>query len=133
MKHDALMEELPSSLKNQLLSLIFKKNNLGTIAFFHGKSPYFINEILPLLKKITLEKDEPIYRYGEYIDESICISHLYLLVYFILKGTVQLVSNDHFVLSTYGEGSYFGEADILGNAVYIFIFIYIYIYVIHGI
>ena len=64
------MEELPSSLRSQLLSLIFKKNNLGVIAFFHGKSPYFINDILPKLRRITLEKDELIYRYGDYIDES---------------------------------------------------------------
>ena len=53
-----------------------------------------------------------IYSSGEFIEESI---YLYTkdLVYFILKGSVQLVSQDHYVHSNYGEGSYFGETDIL--------------------
>ena len=115
MNHETLMEELPSSLRLQLLSLIFKKNNLGAISFFHRKSPYFINDILPLLKRITLEKNEVIYHYGDYIDES-TYSYIYI-VYFILKGTVKLVSQDHYVFSTYNEGSYFGESDILNKNV----------------
>ena len=64
------MEELPTNLRIQLLSLIFDKNNLHSIAFFSGKSPYFIADILPLLKRITLEKDEVIYGQGDWIDES---------------------------------------------------------------
>ena len=118
MNHETLMEELPTTLRSQILSLIFQKNNLGSIAFFHGKSPYFICDILPLLKRITLEKDEVIYRHGDYIDESLDILYIYIyIVYFILKGTVQLVSEDHYIFSTFSDGSYFGECDILNKTV----------------
>ena len=70
MSHDTLLEELPTSLRSQLITLIYQQNNLGTIAFFHGKSPDFLNHILPLLKRITLEKDDVIYRDGDWADES---------------------------------------------------------------
>ena len=86
MSHETLMEELPSSLRGELIGLIFKKNNLGSIAFFHGKCPYFINDLLPMLKRITLEKDEVIYRYGDYIDESILSSYIIFISVFHPQG-----------------------------------------------
>ena len=70
MSHDTLLEELPTSLRSQLITLIYQQNNLGCIAFFHGKSPDFLNQILPLLKRITLEADDVIYRDGDWADES---------------------------------------------------------------
>ena len=70
MSHDTLLEELPTSLRSELITLIYQQNNLGVIAFFHGKDPEFLNEIMPHLRRITLEKDEIIYRDGDWADES---------------------------------------------------------------
>ena len=125
MSHETLMEELPTNLRIQLLSIIFEKNNLHSIKFFEGKNPYFIIDILPMLKRISLEKDEVIYGQGDWIDESIYIYifiYLYIyiyinLVYFVLKGSVNLVSDDHFAYRTIEQGAYLGETEIINNIV----------------
>ena len=70
MSHESLLDELPSGLRSQLVTLIYQQNNLGVIAFFDGKNPEFLHEILPLLKRITMQKDEIIYRNGDWADES---------------------------------------------------------------
>ena len=70
MSNESLMEELPTSLKSELITLMYQQNHLDSIAFFQGKSPDFLNLILPLLKRIALEKDDVIYRDGDWADES---------------------------------------------------------------
>ena len=117
MSHETLMEELPTNLRIQLLSIIFEKNNLHSIKFFEGKNPYFIIDILPMLKRISLEKDEVIYGQGDWIDESIYIYIYINLVYFVLKGSVNLVSDDHFAYRTIEQGAYLGETEIINNIV----------------
>ena len=130
MSQDILLEELPAHLRSQLITLIYKENNLDIIKFFQGKSPDFLNQILPLLKRITLSQDEVIYQYGDWADESTLVNIIIYLVYFILKGDVNLISSDDYMFRTYNQGSYFGEADILTNIVIIYnIYIYIYIYI----
>ena len=68
--HESLLEELPPSIRSELVTLLYEQNNIGAIAFFHGKSPDFMNEILPMLKHMTLEKNEILYRDGDWADES---------------------------------------------------------------
>ena len=70
MNYESLLEELPSSLRAQLVTLIFDENKLGVIKFFQKQNPNFLNMILPLLKRITVEKDEVIYKDGDMADES---------------------------------------------------------------
>ena len=124
MTHDTLLEELPTSLRSQLITLIYQQNNMDCIAFFQGKSPEFLNQILPLLKRITLEKDDVIYRDGDWADESKFILENKYLVYFILSGSVNLISQDNYIVRNYIKGSYFGEYELLIKSV-----IYIYIYI----
>ena len=85
MSHESLLEELPSGLRSQLITLIYQQNNLGVIAFFDGKNPEFLHAILPLLKRITLEKDEVIYRDGDWADESNIYIYIYIYSVFLAK------------------------------------------------
>ena len=81
--HQALMDDLPASLRTQLMKLIYKKNNFGVVEFFKYKRPDFLNEITPMLKRIKVEKDEIIYRDGHWPDESIYIYiYIYLSVFY---------------------------------------------------
>ena len=70
MTHEALMDELPTNMRSQLSTLIFKQNGLDSIAFFNDKSPEFLNQLLPLIKRVWLGKNELIYRVGDWVDES---------------------------------------------------------------
>ena len=70
MNYDSLLEELPSSLRSQLITLIYNENKLDVITFFQNQHPNFLNSILPLLKRISVEKDEVIFNDGDMADES---------------------------------------------------------------
>ena len=70
MNYESLLEELPSSMRAQLVTLIFQENKLGVIKFFKKQNPNFLSMILPLLKRITVEKDDVIYKDGDMPDES---------------------------------------------------------------
>ena len=83
MTHETLLEELPTNMRSQLITLIFKQNNLDSIAFFQGKSPEFLHQILPLLKRVSLAKDELIYRSGDWVDESIIYIYIYIAYIYI--------------------------------------------------
>ena len=117
MSQNALLEELPQSLRSEVMTLIYQQNNLGVIAFFQGKHPEFIHNILPLLKPLTFEKDDIIYRDGDWADESII--YIIFIVYFILSGSVKMINPEHLIYRNYGGGSYFGEVSILKQIVYL--------------
>ena len=70
MTHEALLDELPINLRSELVTLIYKQNNLDRIAFFQDKPPEFLSQILHMLKRITLEKDDVIFSHGNMADES---------------------------------------------------------------
>ena len=69
MDYDTLLDELPSSLRAQLATVIYMGNQLGAIEFFSNQHPNVINSILPLLKRIVVKKDELIYQNGDLAEE----------------------------------------------------------------
>ena len=110
-----LLEELPPSLRSDVVALLFHRNQIDNIQFFKTKDPNFLLEILPLLKQLSIDQNEIIYKEGDWTDESIYI--LIYVVFFILKGTVSLVSPEFYVIRTYIQGSYFGEMEIFSKPV----------------
>ena len=125
MNQETLLEELPPSLRSIVVTLLYQKNKIDNVQFFHRKDPNFLIEILPCLKQISVDKDDFIYNDGDWADESIYIYRIIYLVFFILKGTVSLATTDYFLIRSYIQGSYFGEAEILTKPVHIVIYIVI--------
>ena len=117
MNYDSLLEELPSALRSQLITLIYNENKLDVITFFKNQQPNFLNSILPLLKRISVEKNEIIYNDGDIADESIISTKLFFLVYFILEGRIRFVSPDNFVFRIMTKGKYYGEKEMLRKEV----------------
>ena len=112
--HTEIMEELPGSIKSELKSLIYEEP-LKVIQFFRNKDPLFINMMLPALKRITLEKGDFIFKAKDWADEGMTV-HIYI-VYFLMKGRVDLVTRSGISFIYYIDGSYFGEVEILSEKV----------------
>ena len=106
-----LLEELPAAMRAEVITLTHRKT-LDKIAFFKGKNPNFLLDILPTLKRLSLSKGEVIFSEGDWADESTLYIYIYI-VYFLLKGRVQLISRDGYIFMTYIEGSYMGDAELL--------------------
>ena len=128
MNYDSLLEELPSALRSQLITLIYNENKLDVITFFQNQHPNFLNSILPLLKRISVEKDEVIFNDGDMADESKHFNILIIyLVYFILEGKIRFVSPDNYVFRIMSKGTYFGEQEMLKKEVIKTIILFYYI------
>jgi CRP-like cAMP-binding protein len=100
---DALMNELPSNLRNDV-SLQMYHSTVSKIFFFQDKDPGFISYMVPKLRSISLQPGDTLYKEHDYPDE----------VYFMTRGKVNLLISD-IAFKTYVEGSYFGEVEILEN------------------
>ena len=66
---DALLDELPAALKNEVMAITHKKI-LDSFSFFKGKPPQFVLDILPEFKHISLSPDEVVYRNGDWFENS---------------------------------------------------------------
>jgi len=103
---EELIEDLPTSLKSQLLIVIYQKT-LENNAFFEKKPTYFVAYIAPLLKPIKVEKDDYVYKIGEHASE----------MYFVVKGEIAMVMTTNegteIAFNIITSGYYFGETDIL--------------------
>ena len=120
MNYDSLLDELPSTLRAQLITLIYNENKLDTIRFFENKHPNFLNAILPLLKRVSIEKNEVIYNDGDLADESKLLIYIYiviLLVYFLLEGRVRFVSPDNYIFRIMSYGGYLGQGELFNKEV----------------
>ena len=100
---DALMNELPSNLRNDV-SLQMYHSTVSKIFFFQDKDPGFISYMVPKLRSISLQPGDTLYKEHDYPDE----------VYFMTRGKVNLLISE-IAFKTYVEGSYFGEVEILEN------------------
>ena len=115
---DMLLNELPSALKNEILSITHKRI-LDSFSFFKGKPPQFVLDILPEFKHISLFQDDLIYRKGEWVENSNTFIYIYqFIVYFLLSGRVGFVTKDGNIFRNYVSGSYFGEVEHFKNLVH---------------
>ena len=123
---EALLEELPPALKNEVLSCTHRKI-LNSFAFFKNKPPQFVMDILPLFRPFSLLKDEAIFRKGDVAEEGkelIYIQHIYIystIVHFLLEGRVGFVTQEGYLYRNYIEGAYFGEVEMFKDKVLTYI------------
>ena len=131
MNYDTLLDELPSSLRSQLATMIYRGNQLHDIKFFNNLHPNIINAILPLLKRLIIKKDEVIYQDGDITEESIFNTYyiyiyifiyyiyiyIYYIVYFIQEGKIRFASSDNFVFRLMYRGETFGVTEIINKEV----------------
>ena len=91
MDQEMLLEELPPALRSDVVALLFHKHQIDNIQFFRTKDPNFLLEILPVLKQLSIEQNEIIYKEKDWADESIYILYiLYIYSVFYLEGVCEL-------------------------------------------
>ncbi|OMJ85032.1 hypothetical protein SteCoe_13754 [Stentor coeruleus] len=99
---DALLKELPSSLRREI-SIHMHKKIVDQISFFQDKDPQFISYVVPKLKNVHMQAGEILCKEGDYAEE----------IFFLVKGRVNLKTSTGIVFKSYLQGSYFGEVEIL--------------------
>ena len=67
------------------------------------KNTDFVWELVPRLKKIKMEKDDTIYREGDFSEE----------IYFIKTGKIKLVALNGYSFAYYNDGMHFGDNDVI--------------------
>ena len=77
---ESLLEELPSALKNEVMSCTHKKI-LHSFPFFRCKPPQFVMDVLPKFKHLLLSQDEALFRTGDLVEES----NIYIYIYSIFS------------------------------------------------
>lgn len=99
----AVLEELPESFKLEF-ALLLNKGILEKVPMFKGADPNLIKEIVLFIKPCVYTPGDNICTYGEIGNK----------MYFINKGTVEVVSEDGSkVYATLKDGDFFGELALL--------------------
>ena len=101
---DALLKELPASLRREI-SIHMHKKIVEKISFFQDKDPQFISYVVPRLKNVRMQAGELLCKEGDYAEE----------IFFLVKGRVNLKVSSGIIFKTYEQGSYFGEVEVLLN------------------
>jgi len=108
---DALLKDLPSSLKTEVISHTHGEI-IRRIIFFRDKDLAFLWKVMPMLKPLRVLIDDIIYNQQEKAKE----------MYFIIKGRVKLwynlahkdmMQDVYKGFNQYVEGSYFGDVDLI--------------------
>ena len=124
---ESLLDELPSALKSEVLSITHKRI-LDSFNLFKGKPPQFMLDIIPEFKHISLAADEVIYRKGGWVEDGkeymYFYIYIYILVYFLLKGRVGFITGDGYLFRNYVNGSYFGEIEVFNRKVQTYLGMY---------
>ena len=100
------LECLPNRIKNEI-SLIMYRDLFKDHRFFKDQSQDFIFFVLPFLKSHKLVKDEVLFSFGEFVEET----------YLVLKGCMALnlgPNFENFEIAKIKENEYFG--DLLMNS-----------------
>ncbi|MBF0117783.1 MAG: cyclic nucleotide-binding domain-containing protein [Desulfobacterales bacterium] len=98
----SIFAELPESFKVEF-SLFLNKEIFEKIPLFKNADESLIREIAVYLKPCIALPDDIICRYGEIGDK----------MYFLNKGTVEVVAPNGDIYTTLGDGSFFGETALL--------------------
>lgn len=100
-----VIAELPPSLKTEV-SLFLKRDIIAKVPLFQGASEEFIKEIALEMKPLVFMPGDYVYHAGEPGRD----------MYFISKGTIEVVSKDGTqVYATLTEGDFFGEIALVLN------------------
>jgi glucose-6-phosphate 1-dehydrogenase len=82
---------------------IINRDVLKKVPLFEGCDSVFLNSVLLALRPVAYSPGDYIVRKGETGDQ----------MYFIIRGEVEVLGGDGQVLSTLGDGSFFGEIGLL--------------------
>lgn len=100
-----VIAELPPSLKTEV-SLFLKRDIIAKVPLFQGASDEFIKEIALAMKPLVFMPGDYVYHAGESGRD----------MYFISKGTIEVVSKDGTqIYATLTEGDFFGEIALVLN------------------
>jgi len=98
-----ILKELPISLKTKV-AMFLNRDIIQKVPFFKGANLSFIKEVILSLEPVFFLPGDEIVSKGDIGDE----------MYFISKGTVDVVSEDgSIVYATLTEGQFFGEIALL--------------------
>ncbi|MES0488899.1 MAG: ion transporter [Leptospirales bacterium] len=99
----SVLAELPLPLKTSV-SLYLNREIIEKVPLFKGASDAFIREIILHLKPAVVTPGDYVFRIGDTGSE----------MYFISKGSVQVISEDESIIyATLSDGSFFGEIALL--------------------
>jgi glucose-6-phosphate 1-dehydrogenase len=84
---------------------VINRNVLEKVALFHGGDPVFLHNLAMTLRPAVCPAGEHIIRKGEIGGE----------MYFMCRGEVEVLDEAGTVLSTLGEGDFFGEIALLSS------------------
>lgn len=97
-----LLEDLPDFLRIEV-SLILNRDIVEKVNIFQGAEAIFINEVVMKLRPVVAMKGSYIIRIGETGRE----------MFFISRGTVEVVIESGVVVASLGEGNSFGEVALI--------------------
>ena len=102
---EQLLAELPASLREDVLFHRYEGliKSIELLRTWNENNNEFVWELVPRLKKIKMEKDDTIYREGDFSEE----------IYFIKTGKVKLVALNGYAFAYYTEGMHFGDNDVI--------------------
>ena len=97
-----ILSELPERLKIELIKHTHK-DVINKNSFFFGKSFEFALNVLSIQTEITIPSNDILYKKGDPAEE----------VYIVYQGSIKFLSEDWIPFVKYGNGSYFGEIEVL--------------------
>ena len=97
-----IFNELPKKLKHEV-ALAMHHGAARRLIFFKDKDPAVISSIVPFLSPLCVRPTEFVYRQGDYADE----------IYFVVRGWVDYVYLDKYVISSIYRNDYFGDIEVI--------------------
>lgn len=97
-----IFNELPKGLKFEVARAMFK-GAVRNISFFVDKDPAIVSTIVPFLTPSYFGYGETVYKEDDFADE----------IYFIVKGAVNYVFEEDFVISSINKSDYFGDIEVV--------------------
>lgn len=99
----SIFNELPKQLRYEV-AINMHHGAAKDISFFKNKDQSIIASIVPLLQPMYLERNDYVYKKGEFADE----------IYFIVRGRISYVfGKEDTVLKSMQKGSYFGDIEVV--------------------
>lgn len=99
----SIFNELPKPLRYEV-AINMHHGAAKEISFFKDKDQTIIAAIVPLLQPMFLERNDYVYKKGEFADE----------IYFIVRGRISYVfGKEDTVLKSMQRGSYFGDIEVV--------------------
>lgn len=102
---NSIVEDLPVKIQSELY-LHINKPILEKVPFLSGADPELIEDLMHQLEFRICVPGERVFRKGDPGDA----------MYFVHKGQVDIVDDDHKAIATLGEGAFFGEMALLSNS-----------------